>query len=53
MLACRNCWSRLPRGLRQAVTAAYARRDRDPGAHRAAVAAAFDWYDADRDRRSA
>jgi hypothetical protein len=52
-LACRNCWWRLPLPLRQAVTAAYARRAVDPSAHRAAMVAAFDWYDADRDRRSA
>jgi hypothetical protein len=46
LLACRDCWWRLPLDLRRRVTSTYARRDRDPGAHRAAMLATFAWYDA-------
>lgn len=41
MFACRVCWLRLPRDLRQPITANY-RRDRD--AHSVAMADAGRWY---------
>lgn len=47
LLACRDCWARLPLILRTAVTEGYARirRNRNDGtAHRAAVLEALAWY---------
>lgn len=43
-LACKPCWFRLPRDLRDAVTRAYQRRGTHPREHRTALAAAFVWY---------
>lgn len=40
-LACRPCWYRLPRALRQRINDAYRR---DSAAHRGALREAFDWY---------
>jgi hypothetical protein len=44
LLACRDCWRRLPTPYRDAVHYAYDRRASNPRAHRAAVIAAYDWY---------
>lgn len=48
LLACKQCWFRLPRNLRGRLTRAYAQRDRFPAAHRRALDACLDaclaWY---------
>lgn len=44
MLACRACWGRLPRHLRQAVAYAYPKRRTQPRLHRAALTEALAWY---------
>lgn len=43
-LACKPCWSRLPRPLRDNVSSAYRIRMRKPSAHREALVAALAWY---------
>lgn len=43
-LACKPCWYRLPKPLRDAVNGAYRHRQQNPAAHRSALAAAMDWY---------
>jgi hypothetical protein len=43
-LACKPCWFRLPKPLRELVGSAYRRRSSDPVAHMRAVHAAVDWY---------
>lgn len=44
LLACRRCWLFLPWRLRMEVNAAYTGRKVNPDRHRAACAAALDWY---------
>lgn len=41
MLACKPCWSRLPKPYRDAVNDSYRR---DSRSHRSAMAAALAWY---------
>lgn len=43
-LACKRCWFKLPKHLRDDVNAAYRRRASDPVAHRRALVAALSWY---------
>lgn len=43
-LACKPCWFRLPRALRDAVNNAYQRRAKDPTAHKQAIRIAYQWY---------
>lgn len=43
-LACKPCWFRLPKPLQRALNQAFQRRGQNPAAHRAALAAALDWY---------
>jgi hypothetical protein len=42
--ACRPRWRRLPNPRRDAVNGSYHGRLADPGPHRRALAAAFEWY---------
>jgi hypothetical protein len=43
-LACKPCWWRLPKHLRDAVNSGYRVRVRNPRIHREALAAALAWY---------
>lgn len=43
-LACRVCWWRLPRPLRDAVRSAFRVRLSRPGEHHAAMQAAIVWF---------
>lgn len=45
-LACKPCWVRLPKPLKDDINAAYLRRRHEPLAHLRAVQAARDWYQA-------
>lgn len=48
LYACRPCWRRLPYPMRRAITDTY---QRDPIAHRRAMAEAAGWYAARRPTR--
>lgn len=43
-LACKPCWGRLPKPLKDDINAAYRQRRSDPLAHLRAVGAAGNWY---------
>lgn len=43
-LACKPCWYRLPKPLRDDVNAGYRTRATDPSAHRRALREASLWY---------
>lgn len=48
-LACKPCWYRLPKPLRDAISSAWRHRQQNPAAHRAALGAAMRWYRANPD----
>lgn len=43
-LACKPCWFRLPKPIRDDINAGYRKRTADPGPHRRAMRVAFLWY---------
>lgn len=43
-LACKPCWGKLPRALRDEINAAWMWRRQSPDRHRRALLAALTWY---------